>query len=235
MSWWRDQSSAKQFFFCLICGASLSSLFLFLSSFLKSFLSSLPPPLPLPPIILSVPPHSTVIRTSATDLYMDPSTPAPAQTNAAASSSSDQPPRNKGRRGGAAKGQSDSSSKASKGSSAEKGSKDNHHHQNTRKKDKAESTSSGSNAQQRAPKTIAATDPIDLQAGKTIVAPPVATTAEEPVDDEDKPQCFICTDDIVIFAVSDCNHRTCHLCSLRLRALYKTKNCAYCKVCYLIR
>lgn len=152
---------------------------------------------------------------------MDPSTPAPASTNAAASSS-DQP-RNRNRRG-AAKGTSDSSSKANK---ADKGSsKDNHHHQSTRKKES--SSAAGTASQPRAPRTIADTDPIDLQAGKTVAAPPA--TAEALEDDEDRPQCFICTENIVIFAVSDCNHRTCHLCSLRLRALYKTKNCAYCKV-----
>ncbi|GJJ75395.1 E3 ubiquitin-protein ligase ZNF598 [Entomortierella parvispora] len=156
---------------------------------------------------------------------MDPSTPAPASSNAAASSS-DQPPRNRNRRD-AGKGQTDSSSKANKGSTAEKGSKDNRHHQNTRKKEKTDSSAAGVAVPPRAPRTIAATDPIDLQAGKTVVAPPAA--AEAPVDDEDRPQCFICTENIVIFAVSDCNHRTCHLCSLRLRALYKTKNCAYCK------
>jgi len=159
---------------------------------------------------------------------MDPSTPAPASTNAAASSS-DQP-RNRNRRG-AAKGPSDSSSKASKGSTADKGgSKENHHHQNTRKKEKADPSAASAATQTRAPRTIAATDPIDLQAGKTVAAPPAV--AEAPEDDEDRPQCFICTENIVIFAVSDCNHRTCHLCSLRLRALYKTKNCAYCKVFY---
>ncbi|KAI9494846.1 hypothetical protein BDB00DRAFT_882690 [Zychaea mexicana] len=41
--------------------------------------------------------------------------------------------------------------------------------------------------------------------------------------------CFICTEPIVTYAVGNCDHRTCHLCALRLRALYKTKNCALCK------
>ncbi|KAI8054665.1 hypothetical protein BDF22DRAFT_618912 [Syncephalis plumigaleata] len=41
--------------------------------------------------------------------------------------------------------------------------------------------------------------------------------------------CFICTEPIKIFAVGECEHRTCHVCSLRLRALYKNKHCAYCK------
>ncbi|KAI7874230.1 hypothetical protein K492DRAFT_174733 [Lichtheimia hyalospora FSU 10163] len=41
--------------------------------------------------------------------------------------------------------------------------------------------------------------------------------------------CFICTEPIVTYAVGACDHRTCHLCALRLRALYETRNCAYCK------
>lgn len=45
--------------------------------------------------------------------------------------------------------------------------------------------------------------------------------------------CFICTEPIVAYAVAACDHRTCHLCALRLRALYKTRNCAYCKVIIL--
>lgn len=43
--------------------------------------------------------------------------------------------------------------------------------------------------------------------------------------------CFICADPILYHALGDCNHRTCHYCALRLRALYKNRNCAYCKVC----
>jgi hypothetical protein len=53
-----------------------------------------------------------------------------------------------------------------------------------------------------------------------------------PVEEEEEEElCFICTEPVATFAVADCNHRTCHICSLRLRALYKTRNCAYCKVC----
>ena len=42
--------------------------------------------------------------------------------------------------------------------------------------------------------------------------------------------CFICASPVVHNAVSPCNHRTCHICALRLRALYKTKACAHCRV-----
>ncbi|KAI7871344.1 hypothetical protein BDF14DRAFT_1691282, partial [Spinellus fusiger] len=41
--------------------------------------------------------------------------------------------------------------------------------------------------------------------------------------------CYICTEPIVTYAVSPCDHRTCHLCAVRLRSLYKTRHCAYCK------
>lgn len=107
------------------------------------------------------------------------------------------------------------------------------------KKDK-DSTTAGSATNPRAPRTIAATDPIDLQTGREASADAensatTTTIVTAPLIAEDGAEhsCFICTENIVIFAVSDCNHRTCHLCSLRLRALYKTKNCAYCKVTFL--
>ena len=41
--------------------------------------------------------------------------------------------------------------------------------------------------------------------------------------------CFICASPVVHSAVAPCNHRTCHICSLRLRALYKNKACAHCR------
>ena len=42
--------------------------------------------------------------------------------------------------------------------------------------------------------------------------------------------CFICASPVVHNAVSTCNHRTCHICALRLRALYKTRACPHCRV-----
>ncbi len=42
--------------------------------------------------------------------------------------------------------------------------------------------------------------------------------------------CFICASEVVHNAVAPCNHRTCHICALRMRALYKTKDCAHCRV-----
>ena len=42
--------------------------------------------------------------------------------------------------------------------------------------------------------------------------------------------CFICASPVLHNSVAPCNHRTCHICALRLRALYKTKACAHCRV-----
>lgn len=47
---------------------------------------------------------------------------------------------------------------------------------------------------------------------------------------EDSEVCFICASPIEHLSVAPCNHQTCHICSLRLRALYKTRACAHCRV-----
>ncbi|KAI9094698.1 hypothetical protein DFS34DRAFT_696181 [Phlyctochytrium arcticum] len=69
--------------------------------------------------------------------------------------------------------------------------------------------------------------------------PPQVTPAIEPAvppvvagsvtSDTEEELCFICADAINWYAVGECNHTVCHLCSLRLRALYKQRTCAYCK------
>ncbi|KAK4542111.1 hypothetical protein LTR36_007142 [Oleoguttula mirabilis] len=48
-------------------------------------------------------------------------------------------------------------------------------------------------------------------------------------DDVEAEVCFICASTISHQSVAPCNHRTCHICALRLRALYKTKACAHCR------
>jgi DNA mismatch repair ATPase MutL len=50
------------------------------------------------------------------------------------------------------------------------------------------------------------------------------------IDEVEAEICFICASPVVHNAVAPCNHRTCHICALRLRALYKTKTCAHCRV-----
>ncbi|KAI9369312.1 hypothetical protein BJX61DRAFT_161836 [Aspergillus egyptiacus] len=52
----------------------------------------------------------------------------------------------------------------------------------------------------------------------------------EAADDADDSEiCFICASNVEHNSVSPCNHRTCHICALRLRALYKNKACAHCR------
>lgn len=51
---------------------------------------------------------------------------------------------------------------------------------------------------------------------------------DEAADEADV--CFICASLVVHTAIAPCNHRTCHICALRLRALYKTRACAHCRV-----
>ena len=53
--------------------------------------------------------------------------------------------------------------------------------------------------------------------------------------DEEADVCFICASPVVHSSVAPCNHRTCHICALRLRALYKTTACAHCRVSYTPR
>ncbi|KAI0306282.1 hypothetical protein B0F90DRAFT_1814209 [Multifurca ochricompacta] len=48
-------------------------------------------------------------------------------------------------------------------------------------------------------------------------------------DNTDQDLCWICAEPVKYYAVSECNHRTCHICALRLRALYKKLDCTFCK------
>ncbi|KAJ3329827.1 hypothetical protein HDU76_007063 [Blyttiomyces sp. JEL0837] len=48
-------------------------------------------------------------------------------------------------------------------------------------------------------------------------------------DNKHDDTCFICTDPVTWYAVGECNHRVCHLCSLRMRALFKDQHCSMCK------
>jgi hypothetical protein len=46
--------------------------------------------------------------------------------------------------------------------------------------------------------------------------------------------CWLCAEPVKYYSVSECNHRTCHVCAVRLRALYKKMECTFCKVSKLI-
>jgi hypothetical protein len=64
--------------------------------------------------------------------------------------------------------------------------------------------------------------------------PPVQqTTDQQTTDDGDAAICWICAEPVKYYSVSGCNHRTCHVCALRLRALYKRMDCTFCKVCFV--
>ncbi|KAF3916842.1 hypothetical protein ABW20_dc0109505 [Dactylellina cionopaga] len=59
-----------------------------------------------------------------------------------------------------------------------------------------------------------------------------ATDAKEPpspTSTEDGDICFICANPIQYHSIAPCNHMTCHICALRMRALYKTKQCPHCR------
>ncbi|KAI1465559.1 uncharacterized protein F4812DRAFT_436640 [Daldinia caldariorum] len=59
--------------------------------------------------------------------------------------------------------------------------------------------------------------------------PPTITEANADQEDAEAEVCFICASPVIHQSVAPCNHRTCHICSLRMRALYKNKECAHCR------
>ena len=77
--------------------------------------------------------------------------------------------------------------------------------------------------------------PPDLNGGGSSGTPltGAATEKKEGGEGEEEVEaevCFICASNVVHQSVAPCNHRTCHICALRLRALYKTRACAHCRV-----
>ncbi|KAF1815930.1 hypothetical protein P152DRAFT_471303 [Eremomyces bilateralis CBS 781.70] len=89
----------------------------------------------------------------------------------------------------------------------------------------------GSNLDRSAPQTKPnveqlsnAVSGLSTQEGARVEKPADATE-----DEGDAETCFICTSVVIHYSVAPCNHRTCHICSLRLRALYKTNACAHCR------
>lgn len=78
----------------------------------------------------------------------------------------------------------------------------------------------------------------DTSATPTTAAPTVAnsSTVADNTDatsqDDDTVTCLICTEPMTMkyYSISECNHKTCHVCALRLRALWKRQDCSFCKV-----
>jgi len=63
----------------------------------------------------------------------------------------------------------------------------------------------------------------------------MTTVEKESVDDVEGELCFICGNSMIgrYYSLAPCNNAFCHVCSLRLRALYKSTNCPFCKVSLL--
>ncbi|KAI0385652.1 hypothetical protein F5Y04DRAFT_268496 [Hypomontagnella monticulosa] len=69
-------------------------------------------------------------------------------------------------------------------------------------------------------------------AAQALPQPRVASGTAEPdggEEDVEAEVCFICASPVIHQSVAPCNHRTCHICALRMRALYKNKECAHCR------
>ncbi|KAL1894271.1 hypothetical protein Cpir12675_003752 [Ceratocystis pirilliformis] len=59
--------------------------------------------------------------------------------------------------------------------------------------------------------------------------PATKPAADDAASDSSEDVCFICANPVQHYSIAPCNHTTCHICSLRMRALYKTKDCAHCR------
>ncbi|KAI9459453.1 hypothetical protein BJY52DRAFT_1084852, partial [Lactarius psammicola] len=75
---------------------------------------------------------------------------------------------------------------------------------------------------------IQTTDGVRVDAD-TATAADVSASQTEAQENDDQDLCWICAEPVKYYAVSECNHRTCHICALRLRALYKKLDCTFCK------
>ena len=61
----------------------------------------------------------------------------------------------------------------------------------------------------------------------------VAVAGVDAAEEEQPPEvelCFICAEPVLLYSVPPCDHRTCHMCAVRLRALYKKEKCTFCNV-----
>lgn len=80
--------------------------------------------------------------------------------------------------------------------------------------------------------TTEASQPTQPGSKDAILRPRDATAKADGVegdDDADAEVCFICANPIIHHSIAPCNHLTCHICALRMRALYKNKDCAHCR------
>lgn len=77
------------------------------------------------------------------------------------------------------------------------------------------------------------TPQLDSSKGQSVslpMPPPgLVKPAEVPSLETDQAVCFICAETVSIWALGSCSHRTCHTCTLRMRALFKNRECTFCK------
>ncbi|KAK2606424.1 hypothetical protein QQS21_003116 [Conoideocrella luteorostrata] len=92
----------------------------------------------------------------------------------------------------------------------------------------------GANAQTVGPTNSAGQD-VAVASSRAIIlkqqtqAAAAAAAAADNEGDDDAEVCFICANPVAHHSIAPCNHATCHICGLRMRALYKTKDCAHCR------
>lgn len=83
--------------------------------------------------------------------------------------------------------------------------------------------------QQQTPAAAATTAAAKSDPTKPKREPAEQGQEEDGDDDAEGEVCFICANPIQHHAVAPCNHVTCHICALRMRALYKNKDCPHCR------
>jgi hypothetical protein len=69
-----------------------------------------------------------------------------------------------------------------------------------------------------------------VQKGKSPALPSDETQGPAVPAQDDQALCFICAEPVRYWSLGPCSHRTCHVCAIRLRALYKKNECTFCKV-----
>ncbi|TQS38920.1 hypothetical protein Golomagni_00567 [Golovinomyces magnicellulatus] len=71
----------------------------------------------------------------------------------------------------------------------------------------------------------------DNEAATMSNTPSGESSSGKPVDapSNDTETCIICASEIIHESFGPCNHRTCHVCSIRMRVLFKDKTCTLCR------
>ncbi|KAI1761924.1 hypothetical protein GGR53DRAFT_522048 [Hypoxylon sp. FL1150] len=90
----------------------------------------------------------------------------------------------------------------------------------------------GNNASSAMPSTIPPPQPNTNRPAQLLAQPLISSAPGEAKGEEGDVEaevCFICASPVIHQSVAPCNHRTCHICALRMRALYKNKECAHCR------